>query len=836
METSLKNKFSWFILFCVCCLPLLTVYAGEIPGQGGVDIPVIVNVFGSTDTSSLNDILTTANNILRQADIRLVVDWVNYGIEIGDGDGRLAEAEHEDVLIGSLFELMPPYGPGKGFKINIAEDIFVEEPQLISSSDVFLPIVYLESSVLPEQMGRNLAHEIGFSLGLSDSGDSGNLMFHDGQGTSLNQSQIDVILPSARKIGCERSDLATGFAPDFLDRLPPGALYVPTGRAFGADHTGDVVLFDFSGDNVPFDGGPDALLTRLFVDRADSSGTIDIELVALDLRSANGDTFVDVGFAFNAPPSAPGDILAPHIFDLSDTIVGLNIPGSDSSYELSAGMIDVLGNGEFVPLPDLVPQVVEDEQTGFSRVGFSVPVRVFNDFSPHPLEDALVSGYPIEIYVNVEIFNFDPDTFEFTSTQDFVEGGTLQLDPPPLPVLPPNAMLSGPPDSLSPGFEIRSLKPANPIDFDSLIGDDSRADQRMRALNDLLRGSIPGVEEGRRVDPVVNLYDSGDSGFFNADNGHQDWPYPGIDPFELDMDPFGGDNDNYIGSEIRALIELNEGLNSFSGSTPGGVIVLISDQVIFSDGFESGDTSAWSTPQSVRSKKFRKVDKGISLLANGDGDNTILTDSIFAFVVEEPGLYPLTIRSLTGRDGASLELHELLPDGTRILLGDVANGGSAVFVPEDGGLPPVLPEPPDEGENGLPEGFETGIISQPPWGLSGDENWFVSTEEAHSGTYSAQAGPISDSGSTSLVLEGNFEAGEITFWLKVSSEVVFDFLSFSIDGTVKDEWDGQVDWKQVSFPVENGSHTLKWTYEKDSSASRGRDTTWIDDIAFNPLP
>ncbi len=68
-----------------------------------------------------------------------------------------------------------------------------------------------------------------------------------------------------------------------------------------------MVLFDFSNGIVPFDGGPDAVLTRLFVDRADSSGTIDIELVALDLRSADGDTFIDVGFSFNgAPPPCPG--------------------------------------------------------------------------------------------------------------------------------------------------------------------------------------------------------------------------------------------------------------------------------------------------------------------------------------------------------------------------------------------------------------------------------------------------------------------------------------------------------------------------------------------------
>ncbi len=836
METSLKNKFKWFILCFVFNLFLFSVHAGEIPSPGGVDIPVIVNVFGSTDTSNLNDIITTANGLLGQANIRLVGYWVNYGIEIGNGDGRLTAAEHEDVMIGSLFEMMPPYGPGKGIKINIADDILVEEPQLTSWSDDFLPIVYLESSVPPEQMGHNLAHQIGFGLGLPDSEDTGNLMFHDGQGTSLNQGQIDVMLPAARKIGCEVSDLATGFAPDILPWLPPGALYNPVGRAFIADPTGDVVFTDFTNPDVLFDGGPDAVLARILVDRPDSSGTIDIELVALDLISANGDTFVDIGFALNgAGPPAPGDILAPNIFDLSDTIVGLNIPGSNSSLEPSAGMIDVHGGGEFTFLPDVVPNFFVDEQTGFSRVEASVPVEVFNGFTPHPLEDILLDGHPINVFVNVDIFSFNSETFSSTFQQDFLEGGTLRLDPPPLPVLPPFSRVPQTITPSSPGFEIRSLKPADIAEFQRIV-DEMTGGERIDLLDDLLDGTIPSVDEGMRVDPFVNLLDSGDPGFFNADNGHQDRSFPGIDPDAFPpSDPAGGDDDDYIGTEIRTFIDLQKGLNAFSGSTPGGVIFLISDQVIFTDGFESGDTSAWG-PQSVGSKKFRKIDRGVSLLANGDDGNTLLTDRNFAFVVEEPGLYPLTVRSLSGRGGASLELHEVLPDGTRILLGDVANGGSPVFVPEEGDVPPGLPKPPDAGENGLPEGFEAGMFNLPPWSLSGDEDWFVSSEEAKSGTNSAQAGPITDGGSTSLILDADFEAGEITFWLKVSSEVVFDVLSFSIDGVVKDEWDGQVDWKQVSFPVGNGPHTLKWSYEKDSSASRGQDTAWIDDIAFNPLP
>ena len=48
----------------------------------------------------------------------------------------------------------------------------------------------------------------------------------------------------------------------------------------------------------------------------------------------------------------------------------------------------------------------------------------------------------------------------------------------------------------------------------------------------------------------------------------------------------------------------------------------------------------------------------------------------------------------------------------------------------------------------------------------------------------------------------------------------------------KDEWSGTEDWAEVSFAVTEGSRTFEWTYTKDSSASDGEDTAWIDDIVF----
>jgi len=130
------------------------------------------------------------------------------------------------------------------------------------------------------------------------------------------------------------------------------------------------------------------------------------------------------------------------------------------------------------------------------------------------------------------------------------------------------------------------------------------------------------------------------------------------------------------------------------------------------------------------------------------------------------------------------------------------------------------------------EDFETGDFSKLPWEHDGDDSWTTTSQERHSGTYSAQAGAIEDNGSTTLQVTLDCVSGNITFYRKVSSESGFDYLRFYIDGVEKDKWSGEKDWTQVSFSVAAGTRTFEWTYEKDGSESEGEDTAWIDDIVF----
>jgi hypothetical protein len=130
------------------------------------------------------------------------------------------------------------------------------------------------------------------------------------------------------------------------------------------------------------------------------------------------------------------------------------------------------------------------------------------------------------------------------------------------------------------------------------------------------------------------------------------------------------------------------------------------------------------------------------------------------------------------------------------------------------------------------EEFETGDFSRFDWISYGNADWTITSDEHKSGTHSAKAGPINNYESSTVKLTLECISGQISFYYKVSSEQNYDYLRFYIDGTQQDQWSGNEDWTQVSFPVKAGRRTFEWTYSKDETSSVGSDTAWIDDIVF----
>ncbi len=133
----------------------------------------------------------------------------------------------------------------------------------------------------------------------------------------------------------------------------------------------------------------------------------------------------------------------------------------------------------------------------------------------------------------------------------------------------------------------------------------------------------------------------------------------------------------------------------------------------------------------------------------------------------------------------------------------------------------------------IKETFETGDFSTFPWQTMGSAYWFVDSSTANTGTYSARTGAIDDSNVTTLQVNVDvIEDGEISFFIKTSTEADKDKLTFYIDSDTKGTWSGLSDWHRATFSVLAGTHKFKWIYMKNGNGSYGNDCCWIDDIQF----
>jgi len=98
----------------------------------------------------------------------------------------------------------------------------------------------------------------------------------------------------------------------------------------------------------------------------------------------------------------------------------------------------------------------------------------------------------------------------------------------------------------------------------------------------------------------------------------------------------------------------------------------------------------------------------------------------------------------------------------------------------------------------------------------------------------AQSGKIGDGKSTYLQTKVK-GPGTLKFKWTVSSEQNKDYLKFYIDNILEARISGELGyWKQMSYHIGSGEHTLKWTYEKSSSGSDGKDCGWVDDVEWTP--
>jgi len=141
----------------------------------------------------------------------------------------------------------------------------------------------------------------------------------------------------------------------------------------------------------------------------------------------------------------------------------------------------------------------------------------------------------------------------------------------------------------------------------------------------------------------------------------------------------------------------------------------------------------------------------------------------------------------------------------------------------------------------LNDGFEDTTINS--FTSGGDQNWIATNtvDEYNNGSWGAKSGPINDSETSWIEYTTTIPAsgGTISFDYRISTEGGYDKLNFLIDNVSQNLWSGDdtsVVWNSVSYTLAPGAHTFKWSYDKDSSVSKGNDEVYLDDVLITATP
>lgn len=270
---------------------------------------------------------------------------------------------------------------------------------------------------------------------------------------------------------------------------------------------------------------------------------------------------------------------------------------------------------------------------------------------------------------------------------------------------------------------------------------------------------------------------------------------------------------------------------------------------------------------------------GSSLASNALSATPTASSSTFGFVtaaqtVAEGGTAQVSVARSGGSEGAVAVSYQT-NNGSAIAPGDyTATSGTLNWAAGDSApktiMVPIIDDGiPDGGEtftlslsnptNGAALGTATHTVTisesisgsevfppncEFPTGYStpadGSQAWIVATDSMQEGSCSLRSpADLGDSSNARIQITGNFSAGDVSFYARVSSEPAYDCFRFLVDGEQQNIGSsctnsgnpgisGEFAWQLITVPITAGTHTLTWSYEKDSSASSGSDAAWID--------
>ncbi len=138
----------------------------------------------------------------------------------------------------------------------------------------------------------------------------------------------------------------------------------------------------------------------------------------------------------------------------------------------------------------------------------------------------------------------------------------------------------------------------------------------------------------------------------------------------------------------------------------------------------------------------------------------------------------------------------------------------------------------------LIEDFEDFENTTFDWENSATYPWTITTNNPYEGTYCLKSG---GAGVNNVVSDLSVTVdipndGIMSFFVKASCENNWDFGYFYIDGEQRGSYTGAGNWGEKQFAITAGTHTFRWSYQKDGSVNSNDDCIYIDYIQFNRLP
>ena len=131
------------------------------------------------------------------------------------------------------------------------------------------------------------------------------------------------------------------------------------------------------------------------------------------------------------------------------------------------------------------------------------------------------------------------------------------------------------------------------------------------------------------------------------------------------------------------------------------------------------------------------------------------------------------------------------------------------------------------------ETFEFGRFDVFPWIRGDDFPWIITSASSWENVSSARSAPIPDKSESILsIYVNNPVADTLSFYVRVSSEPVYDQLTFRVDSMVDMQISGDTPWALRKKVLKPGVHLLEWVYSKDVSLSGGMDAAWLDQVTF----